>query len=393
MLNSGFATRTRQELIERKKNAYKLPGVQSWPVAPMCHDGFPGNFNMSYCEYELIQSQGQLLNVRQDLAMSKVQPCIRMNDLDTIINRGERHEQYLALFEMSDIAGVTVQKHADREAGTMHAIVLGVMDFFASVGLDTSLLRVSYFAGGSVALATAGKYGFEHAIEPDPLVEQWLDCGLSESQLIPDQTRATFLALNSFGRPTPWGYRNEIYYLHNGKLLDIATIEILQFAPVFQDGQIVSLRPWGSLACGSVCGVERMLMAINAHTSVLECPHIIPLVERIDSLARGRSPEHAEILAQVLRPLHRLAAECREFSLLSRRRRKRLQPLLRAVREECRILELADDCALFRELLIVNAQYQPYFLELAASVDSAAEQIARVARQVSLIVSEQPCLS
>jgi hypothetical protein len=383
MRNTERTNLTRQELVAYLKMAHKLPGTQSAPAAPLCHDGFPGNFNMSYCEYEVLQTQGQFIDVYQDLGISKVQPCIRLNDFGTIIDRGERHEQYLALFEMSDITGVTVQRNAGRESRTMDAIVSGIMDFFTSVGLDTGLLRVSHFAGGTVTLATAGKYDFEHTIEPDPLVEQWLNCGLRESQLIPDQSRATFLALNSYGRPTPWGYRNEIYYPHNGKLLDIATIEILHYAPVFREGQIVSLKPWGNLACGSVCGIERMLVAVNAHKSTLECPHIMPLVERIDDLARGRSPQHAETLAQMLRPLHLLAAECREFSLLSRDRRKRLKPVLRAVGEACRALDLSADYVLFRELLTVNAQIQPCHPELNARTDLAADQIAQWARRVN----------
>ena len=66
---------------------------------------------------------------------------------------------------------------------------------------------------------------------------------LKKENLIPDETRDTFLSLH-LNKTTPWGYRNEINYdigtKEKPKLLDIATTEYFIWLPTYSSEEKIS---------------------------------------------------------------------------------------------------------------------------------------------------------
>lgn len=350
------------------------------PAASVCNDGFPGAFNLSFTEAEMIERYGQYLDYDQDLIYSKVQPVIRHNDWPIIENDAENRYRYLGVFDMADIAGAIILQDGSRMEEICRFTIQKVYDLLIhKLGFNADNLRVSYFSGGEVEQATNGKYSFLHSIPPDHTVNIWRELGLADKQLIPDQSRDTFLALNVFGLHTPWGYRQEINYLHQGKLLDIATVEHLRFRPVYESKEIVGLTDFNHSLIIAGAGIERLLMVINNYSSVYECKHIQPIVERILEISQSSKQESAIIVAEALRTIHRIVSDCGSFSdIKSRHRKYKFKMYRSAFRKHSTILGLKLSDNVLRDLFLLNAKLQNYYPELESSVEIAVRELRGV---------------
>jgi hypothetical protein len=102
-----------QELLKYPK----FPGVVHVPPAPLVHAEFPGNFNLSFSEYEETALTGgnSILDQDRDILMSKVQPCSRFNDIKDNFYTPTPSPYHLGLFHMADVSGyIHMLKTGDR---------------------------------------------------------------------------------------------------------------------------------------------------------------------------------------------------------------------------------------------------------------------------------------
>lgn len=269
-----------QQLKKIISDCPKFSGAKSVKPASVCNDGFPGTFNLSYSEAEMIVNFGQYLDYDKDLIYSKIQPVIRFQDWSHIVKLDEHSYRYLSVFDLADIGGSIILKDgSDWENVARFSIDSLATFLFEKLQLDKSKIRISYFAGGNVSQVSKGKYDLNFDLPADSTIEFWKGQGINTNQLIGDKTRDTLLALNVFSLPTPWGFRHEINYLHEGKLLDIGTFEYLFYRPIFEKDKLIDLRRWEHLFVISAVGLERLLMVKNNFSRATDCSHIKPLIE------------------------------------------------------------------------------------------------------------------
>lgn len=354
----------------------KFSGDKAVKPASVCNDGFPGTFNLSYSEAEMIENFGQYLDYDKDLIYSKIQPVIRFQDWSHIANHDGHSYRYLSVFDLADIGGAIILKNGnDRENVVRFSIDSLAAFLFEKLQLDKSKIRISYFNGGNVSQVSKGKYDFNFDLPPDSTVEFWTTQGIKSDQFVADKTRDTFLALNVFGLPTPWGFRHEINYLHDGKLLDIGTLEYLFYRPISENSKLVDLRRWEHLFVISAVGLERLLMAKNNFTRVTDCAHIKPLIESALELAKYKNYQQAEILCQALRAIHKIISDCAGYDNLSQRRKEKLRTFYKAVIMCQNKLGIKLEQGYLETLLRQNARLQSFYPELETSVEKTVQEI------------------
>ncbi|MDO8183879.1 MAG: hypothetical protein Q7T49_02750 [bacterium] len=298
------------KLKELLSKVEKYPGTVSIDPGPIINEGYPSNFNLSFAWYEWTKKEGvkgskkQYISFAGDMFYTKCQPCIRFQDWKTIVENGQNKYRYLSYFHMADVSGLMakIDSSSRKEIGVF--AIKSLLSFFESQNIDLKNIFVSYCVGGKVSKLTAGKYTFDKNIESDPFYDDWIKLGISKENMIADETRDTLLSLKNYSRPSPWGYRNEIFCKHNGKLLDIATIEHLVFEPIFDEQMdIVNITDYRHAFSISAVGVERLLMVLNNFNDIRQVDIIAPLYELIRSKIEKISEEDIDTLVQTLRPI------------------------------------------------------------------------------------------
>jgi len=170
---------------------------------------------------------------------------------------------------------------------------------------------------------TEGKYDFDFYVPDDPNLHYYKKAGVPEGNFLPAQNRDGFLALNVYGRPTPWGYRNEIFYKYKGRLLDVGTFESLVFEPIFDENQqICGLKPYNYMLVVSAIGVERVLMVINGLSDVNQ----LEIISEPAAILRPYiDPLSAIQLIQTLRTIQLIVADGGIWGKLSKRQRQKIK--------------------------------------------------------------------
>lgn len=318
---------------------------------------------------------GQYLEYDHDLCFTKIQPVIRHQDWPTLLTANNDRFRYLSLFDMAGVGGMTIMTDAGRQDELTKYAIDTEFRFLMSLGLKKDNLRVAYFVETSIKEATAGKYDFGKVFPTDPFVNYWVEhCGLKPEQLIPDHSRDTMLALNVFGLPTPWGYRYEILYDHRGQLVDIGTVEYLNYRPLFDDhGKIRDIVPFNHAFAASVVGVERLLMIVNDLNTVWEVDTIAPLIQLIadtadQSLSAEVRADQSMIAAQALRAIHRITADGGRYSKLNKRRKEYLRNFYRALFHSLTVLHIEPTREMLSSMSKMNARLNNFYPELAAAV-------------------------
>jgi hypothetical protein len=364
------------EIRQIIKNLPRIPNIAYLHEAPVIHSGFPSCFNLSFGEYELLREfNGQYLVYDHDCIYSKIQPCIRHQDWETIVKDEKNRWRYLSLFNMADVSGLIIkQNNKEQEELGKHAI-FSFVHFIVSLGLKKENLRISYFAGGKVRDVTKGKYELETYIPSDPLKDYWKTLGISENQFISDATRDTFLALQVFGLPTPWGYRNEINYLHDGKLLDIGTVEYMKFEPVFVDKKIIALKPFRHSLGISAVGVERLLMIINNHANVYDIDIIEPLIHEVLERCEKKDKIQAMIIVQAIRALHQIISDGGIYSRLNTRRKEYVRMFCRDMVVAAKKINYNLSPIHIKKILQLNAKLQLFYPQLLNNIEITGQEI------------------
>lgn len=314
---------TYQELLTKINNYYKKIGFDQWPSAPVIHDGFPGNFNLSFTEYEFLNQNPDFFNLQKDIVYIKNQPCIRHNDFSHIKKPDEDSYRYLLRFTMSSVGGIYWEKSVSKRPQRIKDNLSNLFEFLTKeCGLDINKFHIQYLKSDTISKLTEGKYSFNYNIPDDPNLSYYKNLGIPEKNFIPVSNRDALLALNIYGRPTPWGYRNEIFYEYNGKLLDIGTFECLVFEPCFDSANnIIGLKPYPHTLVISAVGSERILMILNNQKDINE----IDLISEPSKFLRPYTNlQSAQQLVQVLRTIQLIIADSGGWEKLGKNRKEKL---------------------------------------------------------------------
>ena len=365
----------------------KYPGCTRVERAPLLTSAFPGSFNMSSTEHQWLLEYGGFLRWDHDFVYSTVQSCIRPNDFALIATDAGRW--HLGVFELADLGGeialATRPDNARLHGGQLHELVR----FLGELGIAPERVHVSYCGGGSVAELTAGAYTFDHRIPADALSRTaLLDAGVPERNLIVDASRDTLLSLNVH-RPTPWGYRNEVYVDVGAKgrpdLVDVATEEYFLWAPVFRpDGttraDIVGLEDLDAGAAGVAFGVERLCAVVNGLTRVHDVDYLRTFYAMLRDLAGNPSDADLYLAGESLRALHRVYTDMHHHAQarvdrgtdddvrMSLKRRKKSAAWKRSVPRSLGAREIAT-------LLGEHARAQPWHANLQEGVEPTVRAI------------------
>ena len=365
----------------------KYQGCRHVLRSPLITHGFPGTFNMSFTEHHWMKEFGSYTDWDHDYAISTVQSCIRLNDFELLLK--ENAWRYLGVFEMGDLSGEIVLRHKPDYAEILTWQVSELVQFLAELGIPASRIHASYALGGNVTKITRGKYRFAFEVPEDTYTRNaFLEAGIPATNLIPDMTRDTFLSLY-IHRPTPWGYRNEIYInlgtAENPRLLDIATLEYLMWNPEFQEGpksskQITGLTEIKNGYFGIAFGVERLCMAVNGLPRIHDVDYLKQFYNAAEKMINRDLVKSDYFVGESLRALHRIYTD-RDFhpesavtndesgrKSMGLKRRKKTAMLKRNIP-----LRLTDDD--MRELLQAHTESQPWHESLAAGIDITIAEI------------------
>jgi hypothetical protein len=349
-------------LREKLKKFPKYPGTVQVESAPIINEGYPSNLNLSFAYFEWTKNIKQKTPSKQyvsfagDMFYTKCQPCIRPQDWKKIVENNQDKYRYLSYFHMADVSGLIARLDSKYRKEIGIFTINSLLNFFKELDLNIKNVYVSYCSGGEVINLTAQKYVFNKNIEPDPFYSDWLKLGILEENMIPDKTRDTLLSLRNYYRPSPWGYRNEIFYKHEGKLLDIATVEHLCFEPVFDDKMnIININDYRHAFSVSGVGIERLLMVMNDFNDVRSVDIIFPLYNFIEDNIKGIAAEDADVIIQTLRPIQALIADGGYWKNLNSRRKEIARDFYVELANIFCKYDLKLNNRVLRDLLIINA--------------------------------------
>ena len=357
------------ELRKLIENFPKYPGTENVKPASLVNAGFPSCFNLSFGEGPMHDLFGQYLDYNQDLVFTTIQPCIRHEDWRKIADNETCSFRYLNLFDMAGIGGMTILQDSTKQDEVTKFHMKSEIDFIKSVGLDLGKLKILYFVETPISEATNGKYKIDKVFPTDPFYKYWLELGIMGSQLVPDHCRDTMLALNVFGLPTPWGYRYEMLYEHNGELWDIGTVEYLTYRPLFDEQKnIIDVVPFNHCFGASVIGLERIAAIINDKKAVWEVDTIYPLVERILEKTTESDKCDAIVMIQSFRAIHKIISDGSLYKDLNTRRKEYIRNFYREFFGLAKKLNLNYSTELIKELCELNSKLNPWYPELEESV-------------------------
>lgn len=363
------------ELRNKLEQFPKYSGTVKIPRSPIVHKGFPGNFNISFGEWPFLEKFGNYLDNSESYNFSTIQQVIRVNDF-----KNHFDDTHLLLFDMADISGFIGEIDAsdDKRDDIARFTVEKTFEFLIDdLGLEPQKFIISYFAGGKVKASTDGKYKFDKYIEADPFIKTAKKFGIADEQFVPDKTRTTLLALN-FTPPVCWGYRNEILYKADNlsEPLDIASIENLLWRPIYKNDTIVDLQRWENFWSFQVVGIERLLMLVNNSNKAYEVDHILPIITKFSEITGYSDMQICRVTTEILRVLHRIIADLKNFSGMSKTRKDHLRIYRAKFLQNC-IKTGFDYKNELKKLLILNGELQPCHPELLLDIESQAGEIIK----------------
>ncbi|MFZ2975449.1 MAG: hypothetical protein WA055_02340 [Candidatus Moraniibacteriota bacterium] len=366
------------ETIELRKiieNFSKYQGTKAVKPANLVNSGFPSCFNLSFGEGPMHELYGQYLDYDQDLVFTTIQPCIRHEDWKKIINNGLSSFRYLNLFDMAGIGGMTILQDSTKQEEVTKFHMKTELDFFKSVGLDLNKLKILYFIETPIPEATNGKYKMDKVFPTDPFYEYWFELGLKESQLVPDKSRDTMLALNVFGLPTPWGYRYEMLYEYDGELWDIGTVEYLTYRPLFDEQKNISdVVPFDHCFGTSVVGLERIAAIVNDKKAIWEIDIIYPLIDLMMQKSSIPEKNNAIVAIQAFRAIHKITSEGNYYKNLNTRRKEYIRNFYRGFFSALGKLNIDFSSTLVKDLCELNSKLNPWHRDLEESIEFVVDE-------------------
>lgn len=172
--------------------------------------------------------------------------------------------------------------------------------------------------------------------------------------------------------PTPWGYRNEIFYEHQGKLLDIGTVEHLPYQPVFNEqNEVIDIKLFKHSVAISAVGIQRIAMILNNLENVWEVETVKPMVEKTQELF-GTDEDQAMTISQSLRVIHRIITDGKGYDKLNNRRKEYFRNFFRP------LISFNEDETNFekiKKLLELHSELENFYPELGGSVHQTINEI------------------
>jgi len=340
---------------------------------PMVNSGYLHALNASFDGLFLREQQvNSLLQARHAMKFGTIQPCARMEDKLTT----RSSLLHLGLFEIYgySILGFEAISPAEMAKCT----ILDFYNYYVTVlGCAIQSLRVYYFSGGTLRQVTNGKVDSDEYIPADDFsVRIWKSLGLTDSQLIPDQSQETFLLHT--GNPLREhhsGYRNDIFTESSSGPFEIATLNFISHHTVIDAGAIVGIAPLPFYLREMALGQERCLAALADINNLYNLPHVCPLVNAISEYV-ATTPE-AMMIADMLRVLHYTIADgWTASSLHGKRFKEHRHEINQAMRIVTEYSEALTNSRLL-DLLFLNADLQPWYPLLKQAVGRAAEEIRK----------------
>jgi len=351
-----------QELKALLLNVPKYPGTVPVKPGPMINEGYPSNFNLSFAWYEWTKKEGikgpnkQYVSFAGDMFYTKCQPCIRPQDWKAVIDNDPNQYRYLSYFHMSDVSGLIAKIDGAQKKEIGIFSINSLIDFFKSQNIDINNVHVAYCQGGKVVDLTNGKYTFDKVIDKDPFYDDWINAGVPMKNMISDATRDTFLSLKNYSRPSPWGYRNEIFYNHHGKLLDIATVEHLCFEPTIDNElEIIDITDYKHAFSISAVGLERLLMVLNNFSDIRQVDIVAPLYDKIRTSIKNVTEDDIDAIVQSIRPIQAIVTDGGTWQRLNNRRREITRAYYIEFADLWGKYNLTVDSDLLTEILNLNA--------------------------------------
>jgi hypothetical protein len=362
-----------QELREMIQNWPKYPDCVKIERSPLIHEGFPGTFNLSFCEKHWLDEYGRYIDFPHDFIFSTVQSCIRPDDIQLIATNAWK---YLGVFEMADVTGMIGLINKPDYVQLQGCQIASLIKLLKSIGISENRIYPTYCAGGKVAELTRGKYSFDFNIPEDKTSKNaFLDRGIPENNLSKDTTRDTFLSLH-LHRPTPWGYRNEILVNvgseEKPKLLDVATVEYCKWRAIYNGHEmnsknIVGLKEFENGVSIVAVGLERLCMIVNDLERVQDIDYIKPFY---DSMTRLAGNENL-LAGESLRGLHRIYSDIQSYGCNPGRHQKaKINQLIQNIPKE-----ITPEHMKF--LLRIHSETQPWHNNLREGIGSTIERIER----------------
>lgn len=191
------------EIYKKLKSFHLKSGVpytaQTNVVSPL----FPGQFNYCLDEVNWYKKYGDFVAIDINESFQKIQPAIRLADLEKYFIDTSGDNYHLAQFSISTINGAHV---VSRERGPefYRQSVRGVLDLFVNyLGLEKHRLYFSYFPGGVTArsIEASRKKGYQllkvevkKEVPPDELaLNTLLSLGIKQKNLIANIQETIFL--------------------------------------------------------------------------------------------------------------------------------------------------------------------------------------------------------
>ncbi|MFH1311155.1 MAG: hypothetical protein ABIH65_01995 [Nanoarchaeota archaeon] len=355
-----------KKLREEFYKKFATGKVKKYEKYSVANEAFPGNFNLSFSEPEMLEKFGGLINIKTDLLYTKIQPCIRFEDFKKLRDKKvDISDNYLGVFDMAGIC-LCYPNNKEIEKKTEELIKKSWEFLINKLKLDKKKIFVKCFNGGNIKDVSKEKYNINKEIEKDNLtISNWIRLGIPKENIILDKTRATILMLHIY-RPTPWGYRNEILYKYNGKLIDIGTIEYLLWEPIFKENKIINIKEWENFCCLAVFGLERLNFIENKLKNIYDIETVNPLFKNILKNSKKKNINEAFLLTEAIRTSQRILTDSGGYEKLSRHRKKKLAIFIQQIGKSLKKLEIPT--TKIEDFLNVNANSQPWYYELKRDV-------------------------
>jgi len=253
------------------------------------------------------------------------------------------------------------------------------------VGLSPQRLSFTYFGGGTLREASNDLIKVDREFLEDAVTRDTLrELGFAESQLIPETSLDTFLAV--FPPPVEFwaGYRIELFYTDpvDGYRFEIGTAEHLHYRQVKNGSNTtVDVVPQDGCFVGCAVGMDRLLMAVNNYHWPYQCDHIAPVYEAAFDATYVDDDHAVAVLTDAVRALHRIVADGFGFdNLPSPEIKGRYNTYWAKAMRAIEILEM--DPEVLSDLCAANVTAQPWYPELAAAKERViAEREAYLKRR------------
>lgn len=304
---------THRELRKKIRQISKKEKLLEINRSFFMNDTFVGDFNYSIGEEPIMRKFGKYLPIEKNWSFSVFQPCIRIPDFHKEVKKDS--PTHLTVFEMSDIGGIYVSKNSNGNK-IREKSIKNIFKFLTkTLKIDCRRIYISYFSGNTLEALSGNKAHRNKYLPPDDkTLNLFRKLGLSDNQLIPDNTSRTFV-LTFFPFEFYAGYRSEIFVkLETNKLLEVGTLEFLNLKTKLNPyGQLENVEEMKGFFGGCAIGLERALMAANNYSDIFYCDHIFPLYNVILKLSKNKDLLSVRIMCEVIRLLQSIISDGYEF--------------------------------------------------------------------------------